>query len=216
MRYRYILWDFNGTLLDDIDASIASVSDLLISYNKKPMTKERYYGIMEMPIIRYYEKLFDLQQVPFSQLAKEFDAGYTRHRHLIRLADGAREALQALRERGKQQLILSSYEQSRIEKLLRQYGIDGYFTRVLGADNIRAESKLQRALDWLQAEKADPREVVVIGDLVHDFEVAQAMGVDCVLVTYGHQGEEDLRQCGTSLLSSLRQLVQVLEEQGRE
>jgi len=214
VRYRYILWDFNGTLLDDIDASIAAVSDLLIFHNKKPMTKERYYGIMEMPIIRYYEKLFDLQQVPFSQLAKEFDAGYARHSDLIRLADGALEALQELQKQGKRQLILSSYEQSRIERLLRQYGIDGYFTQVLGADNIHAESKLQRALDWLRAEQADPREVVVIGDLVHDFEVAQAIGADCILVTYGHQGEEDLRQCGTTLLSSLRQLTQVLEEQG--
>ena len=71
----HVLWDFNGTLLDDLDVAVAAVSDMLVSRGREPMTRAWYYELMEMPIIRYYEKLFDLSQVPFETLSREFVEG---------------------------------------------------------------------------------------------------------------------------------------------
>ena len=82
----HVLWDFNGTLLDDLDVAVAAVSDMLVSRGREPMTRAWYYELMEMPIIRYYEKLFDLSQVPFETLSREFVEGYARHFSLARSA----------------------------------------------------------------------------------------------------------------------------------
>ena len=207
----HVLWDFNGTLLDDLDVSVAAVSDMLASRGRAPMTRSRYYELMEMPIIRYYEKLFDLSRDPFEILSREFVEGYARHFELARLAPGAREAVERFAARGCRQIVLSSFEQGRLCAILRQFGLADAFEAMLGADNIRSESKIGRARDWLQNSGAQPGQILVIGDLIHDWEVAQALGARCVLLSCGHQACADLLRCGCPVVSNLHQLWQIIK-----
>ena len=207
----HILWDFNGTLLDDLDVAVAAVSDMLVSRGREPMTRAWYYELMEMPIIRYYEKLFDLSQVPFETLSREFVEGYARHFSLARLAPGAREAVSRFAAAGCRQVVLSSFEQQRLLTILQELELADAFEAVLGAENIRSESKVGRAQDWLKQSGAPPDQVLVIGDLVHDWEVAQALGARCVLLSCGHQSYADLSRCGCPVISDLRELWQVIK-----
>ena len=202
----HVLWDFNGTLLDDLDVAVAAVSDMLVSRGREPMTRAWYYELMEMPIIRYYEKLFDLSQVPFETLSREFVEGYARHFSLAHLAPGAREAVSRFAAAGCRQVVLSSFEQQRLLTILQELELADAFEAVLGAENIRSESKVGRAQDWLKQSGAPPDQVLVIGDLVHDWEVAQALGARCVLLSCGHQSYADL-----SVISDLRELWQVIK-----
>ena len=207
----HVLWDFNGTLLDDLDVAVAAVSDMLVSRGREPMTRAWYYELMEMPIIRYYEKLFDLSQVPFETLSREFVEGYARHFSLAPLAPGAREAVSRFAAAGCRQVVLSSFEQQRLLTILQELELADAFEAVLGAENIRSESKVGRAQDWLKQSGAPPDQVLVIGDLVHDWEVAQALGARCVLLSCGHQSYADLSRCGCPVISDLRELWQVIK-----
>ncbi len=203
-RYSHVVWDFNGTLIDDLDVSVAAVSDMLTKRGRPPMTRQWYYELMEMPIIRYYEKLFDLSEVSFDTLSAEFAEGYARHFALSRPAPGAQQALEMLARAGCRQAVISSFEQGRLLSALRAAGWLGYFDTVLGADNLLAESKIERARAWRRGMQA-VRRVLVVGDLVHDWEMAQAVGADCILVSCGHQAFGDLQRCGCPVFASLEE-----------
>jgi len=204
---KWVLWDFNGTLADDLDAAVASVSDMLARRGRPPMTRQRYQELMEVPIVRYYEKLFDLRETPMSVIMPEFQAGYARHFDaLAHLADGAGETLAAFRQRGIRQLVLSSFRRDRVEELLDRFGVRHYFESVLAAEDDRCEEKLTRARQWLAQSGAQPGQVLVIGDLLHDYEVARGLDAQCALLCCGHQSKEDLLRTGAPVYDNLRDL----------
>lgn len=203
----HIVWDFNGTLLDDLDVAIASVSDMLQTRGRAPMTRQWYHEIMDMPIIRYYEKLFDLSEISFEQLSREFVDGYERHFSLARVMPGARQLIERFSEADCRQVIISSFEQGRLCAILRELGLLERFDAVLGAGNVRSESKIERARDWLRESGAQPGRVLVIGDLVHDWEMAQALGAGCVLLDRGHQSRADLLRCGCPVIHNLEEIA---------
>ena len=76
MRYDTILWDFNGTLVDDAALACAAVNDSLARRGLPPLTLERYRACVDTPIVRFYERVFDLNTVSFETLGGEFHAYY--------------------------------------------------------------------------------------------------------------------------------------------
>lgn len=208
----YVVWDFNGTLLDDLNAAVASVTDMLSRRGRPPMTKERYYELMDVPISKYYEKLFDLTVTPMEVLTREFQAGYEKHFSLAHPAEGALTALRGFRNAGVRQVVLSSFRHERVDQILRQFDLTEYFDRIMGADDDLCAEKVTRALHWLRETGAAPENVLVIGDLVHDFEVARALGARCALVSCGHQSPRDLIATGAPVYPNLSAMYEVLKD----
>ena len=66
-------------------------------------------------------------------------------------------------------------------------GIDGYFERICGSNNLHGASKVVRAREFLAELRSRDAEAkfVMIGDAVHDKEVADAIGIPCVLCAVG-------------------------------
>ncbi len=211
MNCTHVVWDFNGTLLDDRDASLLAVNDMLEAKGKPVSDLETYYDQIEMPIIRYYEKLFDLETYPFDAIIRDFAEGYMRRAGTIKLGAGAMDALREFKRRGVRQVVISSFEQSRIEAWISKLGIEDYIDGVFGASDLMAESKTARAESWARASGAAPQNIVVVGDTEYDLEMAAAMGAGCVLVTYGHRGERRLRPFGVTLVDELSCLPDVLD-----
>ena len=63
---------------------------------------------------------------------------------------------------------------------------------------------------WLAEMSHEPHEVLLVGDTVHDHEVAIAMNVDCLLIPSGHHTEEKLSHCGAPLLGSVRDVADLV------
>lgn len=204
-----ILWDWNGTLADDAYASLLSVNDMLLKRNMPPITMEQYYQYIDTPISRFYEHLFDLNEVPMSVISAEFAAGYARY--FQGLHPGAKELLYHLKEAGIQQVILSSNHLESIEADLDRFGIRNCFTTVLGAEDRLAAGKVQRGLDWLAAQSVKPENMVLIGDSLHDYDTAKAMGVPCILCAIGHQSKADLLTAGVPVVDQFSQLEDMLK-----
>lgn len=200
MKYKVVIWDWNGTLADDVEASFRATNSILAGRNMPPITMEQYYSYIDTPISKFYAHLFDLEEVPMSVLGAEFYAYYPLY--FEGLHRGTAELLSALRAAGVRQVILTSGNTGVVERDLQKYGIRDYFEEVLGADDLLATGKVERGLAWIKTQRDLPKEMVLLGDTLHDYEVAMAMGVDCVLGAIGHQSEKDLLTAGVPVVEA--------------
>ena len=208
MKYRCVIWDWNGTLADDRDASLQATNDILARHGKPPITLEQYYSYIDTPISRFYEHLFDLREVPMSRIGEEFYEFYPRYFHSLQ--DGAAALVEKLHAAGVRQVILSSAHRENIVRDAGRLGILPYFDDLLAADDLLAESKVDRAKAWIARQDIPRWQMVMVGDLLHDQEAAEAMGTDCILCSFGHQHERDLRTAGVPIVRSFSELEALL------
>ena len=204
--YDYIIWDFNGTLLDDVDTGIISVNTLLSERGLPTIdSRERYHSVFGFPIIDYYRTLgFDFEKESYEEIAPKWVALYMEHVKVAPLNHYCREALELFRQKGLRQIILSASELSMLRGQLADLGILEYFEDVLGLDNIYAGSKLHVARKW--REEPPTARALMIGDTDHDVTTAKEMGADAVLIARGHQSREHLESVGVSVFDSLEEM----------
>jgi phosphoglycolate phosphatase len=106
--------------------------------------------------------------------------------------------------------ILSASEQNNLLEQTNTYGITQYFDAVLGTNNIHAASKVDRAINFMKDNGINPKETLFVGDTLHDKEVADAIGVNCVLVSCGHQAEDILKKSGCKVILSVSDIFTIL------
>ncbi len=212
MRYTHCIWDFNGTILNDMSAGIRAVNELLAKRDLPLISGiEQYRNIFGFPVKSYYEDLgFDFSKEPYDKLAHEWVALYLEYVKECTLCDGVAETLDKLKERGLTQVLLSATERDMLMRQIEDLELKDSFSEILGLDNIYAVSKLSMACDW---KKSNPNiSAFMIGDTEHDCAVAKAMGVDCYLVCSGHQSRMRLEKLGVPVFEDLLELIEFLEE----
>jgi phosphoglycolate phosphatase len=188
MNKKLIIWDWNGTLLSDVDACVESMNKMLNVREMGRLTHDRYKSIFTFPVQSYYERLgFDFKTDSFEELSIEYIDLYNKQAINSPLQEGALESLNYFRSLNFAQVIISAAEQTLLEKQVEQRGITEYFDSLIGLDNIHAKSKLQNALNYINDSQFDVKNAILIGDTYHDYEVADAMGCKCILVKNGHQ-----------------------------
>lgn len=211
MRYTHIIWDFNGTLFDDIDAGIASVNKMLSERGLKIISnKEEYREVFKFPIISYYRDLgFDFESEPYEVLAPIWVELYNQNSKQSSLCPQARLLLEDFKKKNIPQILLSATERNMLLGQIAELEISEYFEDVLGLDNIHAYSKKDIAIEWLA--KQDNIVPLFIGDTEHDAQVARAVGADCILVAQGHQSKNTLLKCGYPVYNDLGEVMEMLD-----
>lgn len=213
-KFRYIMWDWNGTLLDDLKANFDTINKLLSDRNLPQMKSlEEYRSLFCFPVIGFYEKTgFDLENEKFENIAKDYVREYYSRFFECELFNESEAILRYILTSGREQLIVSATEQESLLKQVEEFEIDHLFTEILGMSDIYARSKVQLAERWLKENGVDPSEVLFIGDTTHDAEVAQSIGCSCVLIPSGHNSEERLHLTGCTVLKSIEDVKNYLEE----
>lgn len=120
-NYSLIIWDFNGTLLDDVGAALGSVNDMLARRSKEPITLDEYREYIDVPIRHFYEQVLDLENEDYDLILNEFQQGYEAHVKNCGLTRFVSAALEEAKRLGIPQVVLSSSEQSQLERLLKHY-----------------------------------------------------------------------------------------------
>ena len=193
-RYRHIVWDWNGTLLDDLDYSISVMNGLLARRHLPLLDRTRYHELFDFPVRDYYYRLgFDPARDAFEQLSVEFITAYDARRWDCRLQPSTIEVLSAFARTGATQSILSAYRHETLHEIVAHFGLTPHFIRLTGLDNIYAHSKAELGRAWIAELGLPPADVLLVGDTLHDLEVARHLGVDCVLVAAGHHPASRLR-----------------------
>jgi len=212
--YRHVIWDWNGTLLDDAWLCIEITNQLLRKRGLALLTPERYQALFDFPVRDYYERVgFDLAAESFEALGTEFIHAYTRRRFECALQPGAVNALRAVRERQWSQSILSAYEHNRLVEIVRHFGLQSFFQSLNGIDDHYAGGKSGQGRALIGQLPYEPGQVLMIGDTVHDWEVAREMGTGCLLIPSGHHSREKLMRCGAPFVDSLQAWVDLLKGQ---
>jgi phosphoglycolate phosphatase len=203
MKVSHIIWDWNGTLLDDTQACVNSINVLLEKRGVSPIDVNRYREVFGFPVIDFYRRInFPLASENWNAVAREFHDVFLADT-TFKLQSATVETLQRIQAREIQQSVLSASEQSILDGMLQTYGIRGFFSHVCGVNNLFGDSKIEIGHKLLAQLTIPCEDVVIVGDTLHDVEVAQALGVSCVLIAQGHQSRERLEQAGVKVFEDL-------------
>lgn len=207
-KYRHIIWDWNGTLLDDAWLCREIMNGQLRKRGLPVISRERYETVFDFPVERYYRTVgFDWAKESFAEAGTEFILEYEKRKKECRLQAGAKALLQRVEQMGISQAVLSAYAHPTLVEFLGHFGVQGHFRSVAGNRDHYAAGKVEQGLEMLEELHVRPQETVLIGDTTHDAEVARAMGVDCLLIPCGHNSRERLERCGFPLVAGLGDLL---------
>ncbi|RUT79325.1 HAD family hydrolase [Ancylomarina longa] len=201
LKYKAIIWDYNGTLLDDLSIGVKSINKMLLKRGLPILSAERYREVFTFPVKKYYENVgFDFKRESWAETAKEFIAHYTSLLAESTIFPEAMNLLSHFSTQGKRQFILSAMEQRMLDQSTEQEKIQTYFDEISGIDNIYASSKIENGKKLLQKFELSPGEVCLLGDTSHDYEVAKELGCGCILIASGHQSFERLKKTGCPVI----------------
>jgi len=207
VKFESIIWDWNGTLLNDVGIAVDSINQLLHDRNLELLTIERYLDVFTFPVQDYYELIgFDLKSEPFEIPAFQFISIYNKAVEDCGLHDEVVPLLSRLRDLGYRQFILSAMEQQVLEKTVTDNDIHHFFEDLCGLSDNFAVSKVANGKSLIRKQGLDPERTLMVGDTIHDYEVAQAIGCKCVLIAKGHQSKERLLTTGAHVLDGLDEI----------
>ena len=198
-----ILWDFNGTILDDVEVCIRIENEMLKNHGYAPFDKEKYLEIFQFPVMNYYASLgVDFNHYSYDEICVDFYKGYDEHFPECTLTPGFEEKIQELSKKGYHHVIVSASSQEALERQCASLGITKYFDELIGLKDGYAHSKVDRAQEWMRQQSKD-ESYWMIGDSEHDKEVADTLGVPCVLVATGHASKRRLKATGAKVIDTL-------------
>lgn len=202
--FDHIIWDWNGTLLDDLSEELDVVNEILARRGCQPISLDFHRQHFRLPISEYYAILgIDCRTETPDSIGQEFLALYRKHKVTSKLQPGARAALEAIRRSGKSQSILSAYLQAELEADLAFFGLSGFFSHIIGHESLFPLTKAENAKKLLGLTGIAREKILMVGDTLHDYEVAAELGIECVLVGNGHNSPDRFSECRARVVGSL-------------
>ena len=205
-RPRHIVWDWNGTLLDDNHAVVAAVNRVCTAFDREQIDLDEWRTVFSRPLLQCYERLLrrELDEQDWASIDVLYHEAYRELLHTCGLAEGVPNALEQWRGTGRSQSLLSMWFHDELVELVTEMGLRELFARM---DGLRAEvgggSKAVHLEHHLGGIGIDAEDVVLIGDVVDDAHAAQHVGTDCILLTTGVMGREKLESTGFPVADSI-------------
>lgn len=195
MKYRNIVWDWNGTLLDDVQAGVDTLNDMLGRRGLPLLSLDGYKDVFGFPVVDFYKKVgFDMEKESLHEISVDFVETYDRFAGDLTLNRAVPEVLRRIKRSGRKQYILSALKENLLKQMVLDFHIGECFEHVCGSDNIYAAGKIERGKRMMEDYALCPEETLMVGDTLHDAEVAQALGFGCILYAGGHNSLRRLRE----------------------
>jgi phosphoglycolate phosphatase len=212
-KISHILWDWNGTLVDDIDLCISVTNKLLHKNNLQRISKETYLKQFTFPVVDFYRSIgFNFSPEKFAIIANEWISEYKKNFANQTYLNGAvHKSLNTLKKQGYKQSIFSACETSLLNYSIEKFDLHPFFHLVHGSSDNRAHGKEDLARKIITEEHVDPETSLLFGDTIHDYEVAQSTGLHCVLIANGHQEEKRLQKTGSTILKHIGEVPAYLK-----
>lgn len=215
----HLVWDWNGTLLHDIDAVISATNASFQEIGLPPITLERYRDLYCVPVPRFYERL--MGRLPSDEEWAVMDEAFHRHYWTLAetaaLAIGARQLLTEWQEAGLTQSLCSLAPHEYLLPLVRTHGIERHFVRVDGRTGQSNTGKAEQMMRHIAAlEGVPPQRMVVIGDALDDAVAARHVGARAVLYTGGSHSRASLEAAGVPVVDTLEEAVREAERMADE
>ncbi|MBQ4066252.1 MAG: HAD family hydrolase [Clostridia bacterium] len=202
-----VIWDFNGTLLSDMQISMEAMNTVLSRRSLPPIPSLSHFrALFGFPVEDYYRRLgLDFDKEPYKIPADEWVELYSAKMFDSPLTPGAFEALTMLREAGICQIVLSASERGRLTSHLERLGISHFFDEIHGTDDVYAHGKAFLADELSRRSELFP--AVLIGDTDHDLLCAERIGCRAELFCGGFMSRERLLAISPSVSESLTEIA---------
>ncbi len=208
-----IFFDFNGTIIDDVDLCLNILNEMLVENQKPKVTKERYLEIFRFPIKSYYELAgFDFKERSFEELSHDFIEKYQNASLNCSLYSNVKKVLSTLKDKKYRLVLLSASQIDNLQEQVNHFGLNHFFEKILGIDDIFARSKVDIGMKYLKETKLNPKSCLMLGDTLHDKEVADKLGINIVLFSGGHQAKKVLAKANVKIVSSYSEFERYVEE----
>jgi Predicted phosphatases len=148
-----------------------------------------------------------LKKEPFELPANQYIDIYNNAVDNCGLHTGVIESLARFSSLGIRQFILSAMEQQQLNRTVMLNRIHHFFEAVAGLDNHYAVSKIEVGHKLIDSHNLNLSKTLLIGDTIHDFEVAQSLGCQCLLIANGHQSAKRLERTGAKVVKNLSEIV---------
>ncbi len=207
MKFKHIIWDYNGTLLNDVELCVTIINEMLEARKLKTMTVEDYRRQFDFPVKDYYRRIgFDFKKESFEKVGTEFIIQYDKRSCTTELQSGVYELIKEISEAGIKQSVLSARKKEQLDEELEKFGIRNYFEYVFGLNDHYAGGKSEIGKQLLEKINLPLDKIVLIGDTTHDCEVADVLNIKAVAVTYGHHPSGKFKHAECKILNSVSEV----------
>ena len=208
---RNIIFDWSGTLVDDLPAVWEATNYVLTQGERAQMSLEQFRAEFCLPFSIFYER--HLPHISPSQLETWFHSRFRQVQHSVCELPHAREFLEFCRARKLRAFVLSTIHR---DHFATQVKING-FDKLLERPYTEVWDKRGKIQELLEENQLDPRETLFIGDMQHDIDTARHGGVFSCAVLTGYNTLEQLRAASPDLIvEHLQELKEILEENDLE
>jgi phosphoglycolate phosphatase-like HAD superfamily hydrolase len=208
---RHVVWDWNGTLVDDQVAVVAAVNDALSVLRLRPIDSDTYRTHYTRPVQRFYEQVAGraIERAEWETLDEAYHHSYAGSVARLELAPDAREALAAAEAAGLGQSLLSMWRHQDLVPLVERLGIGRFFVRVDGLRVPGGGAKTDHLVEHLAAIGVEAPAALLVGDALDDLAAARAVGAGCVLYDGGSHHRDALEATGAPVVDTLTAAVEV-------
>ena len=204
---RNIIFDWSGTLVDDLPSVLQASNFVLAQAGKSEMTLEQFRAEFSLPFTNFYNR--HTPHVPMEQLEEWFHAEFKRAQDAVCELPHARDFLKFCRANNLRLFLLSTVHHDHFRVQSRVTG----FGKFLEKPYTGVWDKREKIHDILLENNLQPRETLFIGDMQHDIETARHGGVHSCAVLTGYNTLQQLRESKPDLIvEHLSELRGILEK----
>lgn len=204
-----LIWDWNGTLLDDVEINLKVINKMLVNRNLDVLTLSQYKDLFCFPVQSFHRKIgFDFEKESIEEISQEYHTVYQEYENEKKLNPDALSILNMVCEAGRKQYILSASQKNTLQKETDYFGITDKFDGIYGANDICAVGKIQIGKQLMQENGLVPDKVLIIGDTLHDAEVAKALNIRHILYSGGHNSYRLLAE-KSDVIVDLKEIIDI-------
>ena len=212
MKTKHIIWDWNGTILNDAWLCVEIVNEMLEKRNIPLVTEKYYSDTFDFPVENYYRNVgFDLESESFEELSDEYMSAYEKRKRECKLHSFFNNSQAYISNNNIKQSILSACADDYLKDAISHHELTDSFDHISGLNNIFAHSKEDNGRKLINEISIPKEECILIGDTIHDLDVANAMGIECWLIPSGHNSLERLKKRTDKIIDKTVKLIDIIE-----
>ncbi|MCP3392129.1 HAD hydrolase-like protein [Bradyrhizobium sp. CCGB12] len=217
-----LVFDWNGTLLDDSDALLQTANIILGRLGRAAIDVKTFRDSFDVPLSAFFRNLGmsdrDIETVDRDDCAMFHDT-YEPLADKAVMRGGARCILETAREQGVSSIIVSNHILDPLRNQLRRHGIDDCITEVLAfesrATQFKSMSKGERLRRYMQAYNLNPSSTVIVGDMPVETDIARDLGLISIAITGGCVSASRLQAAQPDyLIEDHHTLMTILQDRG--
>ncbi|MEC8243281.1 MAG: HAD hydrolase-like protein [Verrucomicrobiota bacterium] len=212
MKIKEIVWDWNGTLINDTSLCVEILNKILFLHDQASISIEYYRNNFSFPVSAFYKKIsLPSSGKKFDDLSLCFISEYRLKWKECNLQPGVLKVLKMIQQLGLRQSILSAGNQSDVELFVDHFKLESFFNQVFGTDNIKAEGKIELGKKFITDSNFKAEEILLVGDTIHDLQVANEIGCSVLLFSQGHNSNNQLSGYSVQIINDLMEVTKYLQ-----